>query len=270
MKTQIRLLFLFFSWIPHILFAQKLDLREEQIVVNRKEGKVILPYTLENGPLIYEFDTELYYSHDGGKTFQGPLKRVSGHIGKRVLAGDKRVIWHYEKEAPDFDGKNIQFKIKARYEPSVLNLRNEGAALYSLVVPGLGNPKVRYYKGWKWKYRWVVTTLLAYGTAGAAIWQYNTAQASYKDYLQATLPDQAISLYDQANQQLLLASGLAALSAAIWGGDVVRVFFRGLYNRQDKHHLKKLNEKMDIEAGIVPQATSQQQLMPSLRLTFRF
>lgn len=270
MKTLPRLLLLLSLWLPHTMVGQKLDLRDEQIVVNRKEGKVILPYTLEDGAIRYEFHTELYYSNDSGRTFQGPLKEVSGHIGQRVLAGDKRVIWYYEKEAPDFDGKNIQFKLKARYEPSVLNLKNEGAALYSLVVPGLGNPKVRYYKWWKWKYRWVVTTLLAYGSAGAAVWLYREANDSYDQYLVATRPDQASRLYDQANEQLLLASGLAVVSAVIWGGDVARVFFRGLRNRVDKHHLKKLNEKMDIEAGIVPQATYRQQVVPALRLSLRF
>lgn len=270
MKTLIQLSFPVLLCLPYVLLGQKLDLRDEQIVVNRKEGKVILPYTLEDGSIRYEFHTELYYSNDSGRTFQGPLKEVRGHIRRRVLAGDKRVIWHYEKEAPDFDGKNIQFKIKAKYEPSVLNLKNEGAALYSLVVPGLGNPKVRYYKWWKWKYRWVVTTLLAYGTAGAAIWQYGEANKSYDLYLQSNRPDQAQTLYNQANEQLLLASGLAVASAVIWGGDVVRVFFRGLRNRVDKHHLKKLNEAMDIEAGIVPQATYLRQFVPALRLSVRF
>lgn len=58
-------------------------------------------------------DVSLYVSTDGGRTFKGPLKHVTGDAGLNVSPGQCRIVWDPIAEYGGISGDNVCFKIKA-------------------------------------------------------------------------------------------------------------------------------------------------------------
>lgn len=86
----------------------------------RQEGnKVIVTYTLDKTADIY-----LFVSTDGGKTFKGPLKHVSGDAGKSISPGRRSITWDPISESGGISGSNICFKIKAQGIGGTTDARN--------------------------------------------------------------------------------------------------------------------------------------------------
>ena len=56
-------------------------------------------------------NTELFYSIDGGSTFTGPLKKVSGNIGAGAQKGNNSMLWHVLEEVESLVGDNVVFKV---------------------------------------------------------------------------------------------------------------------------------------------------------------
>ncbi|HIZ85595.1 MAG TPA: hypothetical protein IAC04_03795 [Candidatus Coprenecus stercoravium] len=75
----------------------------------RQDGdKVIVSFYLDRNA-----DISLYVSTDGGRTYQGPLKKVSGNVGNNVPLGWCAVTWDPIAEYGGITGDNIRFKITA-------------------------------------------------------------------------------------------------------------------------------------------------------------
>ena len=55
--------------------------------------------------------TELFYSLNGGTTFIGPLKCVTGDIGANAKKGYNKAIWSVLDEVESLNGNNIVFKV---------------------------------------------------------------------------------------------------------------------------------------------------------------
>lgn len=55
--------------------------------------------------------TEVFYSKDGGRTFIGPLKKVSGNIGANAQKGQNKLLWSVLDEVESLQGDNIVFKV---------------------------------------------------------------------------------------------------------------------------------------------------------------
>lgn len=57
-------------------------------------------------------DVELYVSLNNGDSFWGPLKNVTGNVGKNQVHGNGKVIlWEAHKEFGDFESDKVKFKI---------------------------------------------------------------------------------------------------------------------------------------------------------------
>ncbi len=63
-------------------------------------------------PLGKTADVELYYSTNGGATFAGPLKFVSGDVGEIEIGGDKTITWDVFEECRSLEG-NLMFQVRA-------------------------------------------------------------------------------------------------------------------------------------------------------------
>ena len=80
-------------------------------VSNRQEQSTIV--------VSYELDTkspckiELYVSTNGGTTWQGPLKKVSGNVGVNVSSGNKSITWNVLEEFEELRGTNIMFQVRS-------------------------------------------------------------------------------------------------------------------------------------------------------------
>lgn len=70
-------------------------------------NKVIVNYNLDKTT-----DIDLYVSADGGTTWEGPLKQVSGNVGKNVQPGSNSIIWDAIKERGGISGDDIVFDIR--------------------------------------------------------------------------------------------------------------------------------------------------------------
>ena len=55
---------------------------------------------------------QLYFSEDDGYTWKGPLKSVSGDVGRGVLAGKRKIIWNFAEEVEELWGDRFRFKVK--------------------------------------------------------------------------------------------------------------------------------------------------------------
>ncbi len=251
------------------LFAQSLV--QDSIKVDKKNKTITVPYQLKNGEIINVYNIDAYYSGDGGKTFIGPIKNAKGHLGADVLAGNNRqILWQYGEEDKDFKGKDVQFKLVANYETSVFNYQNENAMWRSVLLPGWGNPYVREYKKFKWKYRWLLTTAAVYGLIGGSFAQKSVADKSYNEYLNAKTNADANKSYTTANNQYQLAQGMAILAGAIWAADIVRVGLKGRKNRIEKNRLLKKNKQMDADVGIQLAQTRLGQYSPIIGFSVKF
>lgn len=80
-----------------------------------QEGqKIVVQYNIAGAKYYQKFNAELFVSMDGGRTFDGPLKEVSGDVGMGIVAGSgKKIVWDVLKERPDFGG-NVVFDVRVR------------------------------------------------------------------------------------------------------------------------------------------------------------
>lgn len=76
------------------------------------EDLIQIEYDLSASKYNQVFDVSLYVSFDGGTTFQGPMKAVSGDVGTEIKAGSNQIIWEPFKDVRSLEG-DIVFSIKA-------------------------------------------------------------------------------------------------------------------------------------------------------------
>jgi len=78
----------------------------------QKDQTIVVNYDI-SGKFYQKFNVDLYVSMDGGKTFIGPLEKVTGDVGPNITeSNNKTIIWNVIQEKPDFGG-NVVFDVKA-------------------------------------------------------------------------------------------------------------------------------------------------------------
>ena len=103
-----RLKIIFFSFLLSLssIHAQKVS-----NVSNRQEqSTIIVSFDLETKT---PCKIALYVSKNGGTTWQGPLKKVTGDIGAKVSSGNKSITWSVLEEFEELSGNNIVFQVRA-------------------------------------------------------------------------------------------------------------------------------------------------------------
>jgi len=123
------ILFISFSYY---ISAQKV----ENIEPKMEENNIIVKYTITNATFCQKFDIDLYISHDGGQTFEGPLENVSGDVGKGIKEGEHRIVWNEFKDISNLNGDtNIVFDVKAQLIEEELNKEFMVSYMGSLDAP---------------------------------------------------------------------------------------------------------------------------------------
>lgn len=95
-------------FFTNILYSQQVTNVNSQLTGNN----ITVDYTLTGAKYNQIFNVQLYVSLDGGKTFQGPLKAVSGDVGEGIKSGSKHIIWDPYKDVHSLEG-SIVFNVKA-------------------------------------------------------------------------------------------------------------------------------------------------------------
>lgn len=104
--------FLILVFVVNNVNAQQID----NLQVKTLEDKVNLIYNITNEKSGQLFDVQIKCSNDQGRTFNIPIKSLSGDIGENIEGGeDKIIIWDALKDVKDLKG-SYAFKIIA--EPS--------------------------------------------------------------------------------------------------------------------------------------------------------
>ncbi len=103
---RLKIIFIFSLLSLYSIHAQKVS-----NVSNRQEqSTIIVSYDLETKT---PCKIALFVSTNGGTTWQGPLKKVTGDIGAKVSSGNKSIIWSVLEEFDEFRGSNIVFQVRA-------------------------------------------------------------------------------------------------------------------------------------------------------------
>jgi len=76
------------------------------------DQQIEITYDLTGQKFYQHFNVAVYVSEDGGRTFTGPLKEVSGEVGDTIKQGyNKKILWNVFDEMPDISGQ-VLFQIR--------------------------------------------------------------------------------------------------------------------------------------------------------------
>ena len=87
-------------------YAQKVS----NITFKQEQSKIIVSYDLETKT---PCKVSLYVSTNGGIKWQGPLKKVTGIVGDKVISGKHIIVWNVLEEFEELSGNEIKFQVRA-------------------------------------------------------------------------------------------------------------------------------------------------------------
>ncbi|MBW6459769.1 MAG: hypothetical protein K0B08_04275 [Bacteroidales bacterium] len=177
--------------LPVSLVAQNI----ENIRSYMSGNNVIVSYDIKGGKFYNYYTISLYVSRDGCKTWEGPLKEVSGSVGDNLRRGLHQITWNVMKESP-FVEQSFVFDIRAKvYEEPMKK---------SFFVSYVGNTNA--YLG------------LMFGMIGKVGWygevRGNLLSFSFPDY---TYANGEITDYDQAGYYVFTDGKGYSLFSALAG-----------------------------------------------------
>lgn len=219
-----------------IFYSRPLKVKFLGAKLDTSTNTIAITYDLR-GPKKRFYNLKLLYSNNNGNSFKGPLRSLKGDFGDSIQVGKAKVVtWEFLKDNPYFNGKNIMFRIEAEEVPKIAVAGPE-SALWSLLMPGLGDLKVRN----GYHYEWIAAS--TYLLLGAGAFFYIKADRELKDY-NNRIPntrDEHVRLFNNARTDRNLSYAFFIAGGAIWLADIVGVYFKGLKNKR-KFAPKKIEE----------------------------
>jgi len=104
-----RLLFLLSIIYPFVVESQTIT----DVVFCQAGQTIEVKYNIIGARQNQYFNIDLYVSTDGGKTYKGPLKQVTGDVGLALPGGTgKKIVWDVFNEMPEFGGQ-VAFDVRA-------------------------------------------------------------------------------------------------------------------------------------------------------------
>lgn len=132
----ILMIFCFYS------FSQKI----KNISFSQDGNRIVVNYEI-NLPELRTANIDLFVSTDGGRSFEGPLKSVTGDLNDITTNGKKSIIWNVFDEYEKLDG-NICFEVRANLK--YLPFEKESMIAYN--ISGSSAIGLTYYEikriGW--------------------------------------------------------------------------------------------------------------------------
>lgn len=108
MKFKNLLLALTLIFFTNALYSQQVT----NVTSEQKGNKIVINYDILNAKFNQKFNVFLFVSFDGGKTFQGPMKSVTGNVFKGVKEGHNQIVWNPFKDVNSMEG-DIVFDVRA-------------------------------------------------------------------------------------------------------------------------------------------------------------
>jgi uncharacterized protein (TIGR02145 family) len=98
--------FLFLCLLSITTHAQNVS----NITFRQEQSTIIISYDLETKT---PSKISLFISKDDGKTWQGPLKKVTGDAGNKIVSGNHSITWNVLEEFEELRGDKIKFQVRA-------------------------------------------------------------------------------------------------------------------------------------------------------------
>ena len=145
---------LFFAIIWQLASAQMINSSNDLNRIDSNVAKDVF-YTVKNDRVWVDYVLKedsyvsLYISLDGGNTFQGPLKYVSGDVGEDVKKGRNYIVWDAQKEFGDFASEQVVFRVVSitKGDRVKLALKNKEMASFSPLDSNIKVGELRRYRG---------------------------------------------------------------------------------------------------------------------------
>jgi len=192
-----------------------------------------------------QFSNEFYFSKNNNE-----LSLKKGNIS--IFEDNKLIIFDKISSNPDgkykiiFDKTNLNGNSFENIKYiDYKNYGNSASAVYSIVVPGLGDNFVNGNKGSMFGKNIppLVTTIGVYGLIGSGVFLKIQSNNNYKSYHQSTNQNEINKYYDLANSQNQTALTLMGIGGIIWIADIFWVLKKGSDNKKSE---KVTREKLNI------------------------
>jgi uncharacterized protein (TIGR02145 family) len=95
-----------FMFLSYLITAQKVS----NVSFRQDQSTIIISYDLETKTTC---KISLFVSTDDGKTWQGPLKKVTGDAGAKIATGSHSITWNVLEEFEELRGDKIKFQVRA-------------------------------------------------------------------------------------------------------------------------------------------------------------
>lgn len=135
--------------VVHAFNAQQIS----RVVATDFAEELEVAYTLKSDRPV---TVQLLYSENDGNTWVGPLKSVSGDVGREVEPGKNKIVWNFAEEVQQLYGDRFRFKVRSDEHYSFsLKLRGETFTVASALKADFGNDvdeaayRLRRVDGWK-------------------------------------------------------------------------------------------------------------------------
>ena len=207
--------FIFFCLLGSTTCAQKVN----NITYRQEQSNIIVSYELETK---IPCKVSLYVSTNGGATWQGPLKKVKGNVGDKVVSGKHSIVWNVLEEFEGLSGNNIKFQVRAE-ESKTQSIASINKAIIKnpkdaklLKLRGYLKHELDDTKGAIADYTKAISLNPKYADAykERGNLMYSNYEAAISDYSKAISlnPNDASTFYDRANSKYGLEDYKGAIS----------------------------------------------------------
>jgi uncharacterized protein (TIGR02145 family) len=118
-------------------------------VIQKDKNIFIITFDLES---IKPCKANLFVSENGGITFQGPLKKITGDDLDNLISGNHKILWNYQDEIPSVNMTQALFKVIAIENIETVIIGNQEWATRNLDVTRYRNgdiiPEIKDYYQW--------------------------------------------------------------------------------------------------------------------------
>ena len=170
--------------------------------------------------------SDLVLSKGNANRFEESKQYVQSDLNSKSLPTGKYVIAYSKNQVNDNVNENVKYIMYKGFGGGSAN------CLFSVLIPGLGNPFVNKTN----KATWLITTVGVAGLIGGGVLMNNLSNSNYQKYQNAKNQNDIDNFYDKANSQHHLMYAFIGAGAAWWAIDIIHVCSKGAKNK------RKINE----------------------------
>jgi hypothetical protein len=210
MKIKNLFLFVFFIILIGKSYGQNFKIIQHPPEFNGKE--LLIKYDITSERQDDQFCVWVEISKKNGEIILS--SSLTGDIGVTKTGNDKKIIWIPGKDSV-FINEEVLIEIKA--EKYIKSFNKGSMMLASTLVPGLGQTMIN-----KGKPYWL-TGVAAYGALAGGLIFRSSSVKTYDSYLSNDNNSNREDLYNKAQTQMNISSGLIVSAAALWIANLIWV-----------------------------------------------